>query len=191
MGDEAFADHYQEDTASSSSSSSPSPSRKTSASSSNYSCESNNNVRVATVAADDEVVNLVRSRFMEHFESNPSLYDHDDVQRNVVNSARFIRRFLYAASDQQDAALERLVNCFQWRRAHVVPLKGSDFPIEYYRSGGIFEFGHDKTGTPLLYMRIRTVRKCHELDDDLRRFLAFHINVSFNFVLSLSKCALD
>ena len=88
-----------------------------------------------------------------------------------------IERFLMSAFVSQVDAFDLICKCLLWRKeSNIMFLKDSDFPSEFYSKGGLFRYETDVTGTPLIYMRIKMVKKYPELDKLLKQFVAYQIS---------------
>ena len=55
-------------------------------------------------------------------------------------------------------------------------MKDSDFPIEFYKVGGIFPYERDINGNVVIYLRIRMHRKIPELAEPIKKFLMHIVN---------------
>ena len=65
----------------------------------------------------------------------------------------------------------------RWRKEFGVPFfKGTDFPEEFYRVGGIFEYEKDREGNVVIYMRIKMHRKISELELVLKQYVVYLLN---------------
>uniref|UniRef100_T1JSN6 CRAL-TRIO domain-containing protein n=2 Tax=Tetranychus urticae TaxID=32264 RepID=T1JSN6_TETUR len=64
-----------------------------------------------------------------------------------------------------------------WRKEMSLDtLRYQKFPIEFYQSGGIFEFKHDNDGDPVLYVRSKFNVNIEILSKPLRQFLIFFMD---------------
>lgn len=62
-----------------------------------------------------QLVPIVRDRFLEEVKENPGWFDEVDVQR-IKNNEFLVRRFLECNKNDQDDALEQLVDAMKWRK---------------------------------------------------------------------------
>ncbi|KAI1286639.1 Motile sperm domain-containing protein 2 [Halotydeus destructor] len=142
--------------------------------------ENDNSVSYDEYWQDGAVIGRIREKFLDQVDQERELYDEEDIAKNVRNSDFFIQRFLIKTineSSHEDECLDKLKKCFKWRKETVVSLSDQSFPHEFYQTGGLFIYEQDKDGTPLLYMRIRLIKKSSELEEHMKRFLLYKINV--------------
>jgi hypothetical protein len=89
-----------------------------------------------------------------------------------------IERFLISASVSEVDPFELICRCLLWRKEwRIMELKDTDFASEFYSKGGLFRYETDAAGTPLIYMRIKMVKKYPELDKHLKEFVAYQIHL--------------
>ncbi|KAI1305794.1 Motile sperm domain-containing protein 2 [Halotydeus destructor] len=139
-------------------------------------CDSQTSVdRTAKLWEDPVVIDRVRDRFLRHFAEHRDQYSEDDVNEYIRCSDLYIQRFLVIANEQD--CFDKLKRCFKWRKDNVLHLTDESFPLEFYKTGGLFIYKGDNEGTPLLYMRIKLIRKCNLLEEHLKRFLSYKIHV--------------
>ena len=63
----------------------------------------------------------------------------------------------------------------KWRKENVIKLREDSFPLEFYSIGGLFIYNEDVDGVTLLFMRVSKVKKSVELEEQMKTFLAYHI----------------
>ena len=89
----------------------------------------------------------------------------------------YVKRFLLARRRNVDEAYEMMRNTMRWRQEFGLPtMKDSDFPIEFFKVGGLFAYEKDKSGNVVIYLRIRMHRKIPELADPIKKFLMHIVN---------------
>jgi hypothetical protein len=104
------------------------------------------------------------------------LYDEEDVDR-IRQNDWYVKRFLLARRRNVDEAFDMLRNTLRWRKEFGLPtMKDTDFPIEFYKIGGLFAYEKDKNGNVVIYMRVRMHRKIPELADPVKKFLMYIVN---------------
>jgi hypothetical protein len=138
----------------------------------------NNNNQQTTPNDPDRVklINSIRQQVRSEIESNPDLYDLDDVQKVLTNDF-YIVRFLRWTRGDPKRSLSMILKTFQWRKSSgLIYRTAADFPAEFYAAGALFRYQPDKEGCPTLYMRIKFVRKTAELDQPLKDFIAYQVN---------------
>ncbi|CAG2162973.1 unnamed protein product [Oppiella nova] len=118
-----------------------------------------------------ELVIQVRQRFLEDYTNNPDVYNEEDVERIRTNDW-YVKRFLLARRRNVDEAYEMLRNTIRWRQEFGLPtMIDTDFPTEFYKVGGLFQYERDLSGNVVIYLRIRMHRKIAEMSDPIKRFL--------------------
>ena len=106
----------------------------------------------------------------------PGLYNEDDVQRIRTNDW-YVKRFLLARRRNVDEAFKMIRDTMRWRQEFGLPtMKDQDFPLEFYKVGGLFPYERDKDGNVVVYLRIRMHRKIPEMADPIKKFLMHIIN---------------
>lgn len=121
-------------------------------------------------------VQQIRERFFEDYQNNKDLYDENDVNR-IRENEWYVKRFLLARRRNVGEAFEMMRNTMRWRKEMGLPtMKDSDFPIEFYKIGGLFAYERDKDGNVVIFMRVRMHRKIPELADPVKKFLMHIVN---------------
>ena len=88
-----------------------------------------------------------------------------------------IERFIISAIVSKVDAFDLIKKCLLWRKeVNIMSMKDESFPSEFYSKGGLFRYKEDAVGTPMIYMRIKMIKKYPELDKHLKNFLAYQIS---------------
>lgn len=148
-------------------------------------------------------VDLVRTKFLEQLREDENkadgLYEDADLdelakplpapqEQEQSLAFRLISRYLdfrpiminpKLDTQKADAAVESLRDLLKFRKHyqlnHVLP---EQFSKEFFLMNGIFRFGCDKTGLPVIYIRARVHRKWSaKFDDTFRRYVAWQVNM--------------
>ena len=83
-------------------------------------------------------INQIRESFLNHLNESPDDFYSDDVER-IKRCDWIIKRFLVYNKKDVDATTKQLIEAMKWRKEQKVnEIKASDFPIEYFRCGGLF-----------------------------------------------------
>ncbi|KAI1305262.1 Motile sperm domain-containing protein 2 [Halotydeus destructor] len=124
----------------------------------------------------DSSIEQVRSEFLEQVESQnlvPSQVYQEDVDK-VRSEAWFVRRFLVHNQGCPELALDQLVAALKWRKEMALrDTLDNYFPHEMYRTGSIFLYERTATGQPTLYIRLKRVRKVHDIAELVKRYLSY------------------
>lgn len=118
-----------------------------------------------------DFVNQIRESFLNRYEKNKELYDEMDIQK-IKKDDWTVRRFLRSENNNSVKALEKLDKAMKWRK--VCP-KETDIPKEFFEVGGMFPFNCDRTGTSVIFMRIRVNLKVPKLNNLVKDFIAYTI----------------
>ena len=88
-----------------------------------------------------------------------------------------IERFIISANVTKVDALDLICKCLLWRKEiNLMSLTDTSFPSEFFSKGGLFRYQEDAAGTPMIYMRIKMIKKYPELDKHIKTFLAYQIS---------------
>jgi len=116
-------------------------------------------------------VEEIRRRFIEDYEQNKDLYSLEDLER-IKNSDWFVKRFYLSKNKNVDEATKMLIGTMRWRMEWEVPLMADwMYPIEFYKSGGLFPYEPDKEGNLVVYMRTCFHKKIPELEEFEKKYL--------------------
>lgn len=120
----------------------------------------------------DTFVSNVREKFLRDvYEPTPELFDEEDIDQ-IKAKDWMIKRFLILAYKNEEEAVRLLSEAMQWRKeTNVRHVKDTYFPKEFFESGSLFTYEHDKDGLPTLMMRVKYVKRFPELLDDYRKFM--------------------
>jgi len=118
----------------------------------------------------------LEDKFNKEFEANPKDYDLEDVK--LIRSQKwYFMRFILNNYMNTEKALIQLSTFLKWRKSiGLTKLVDSDFPIEFYSLGALFEYPADKNGNPCLYIRVKFVKRIPELMEILKLFFLHRMN---------------
>lgn len=124
----------------------------------------------------DEFVVRVREKFMkERYEMEPEEYDEEEIQRKVIESDWFIKRFLILSYKNEEEAVKSLSAAMKWRKEYgLKSLKDSYFPREFYQTGALFMYEKDLNGLPSLIMRLKYFKRIPELLQSVKKFCIYN-----------------
>jgi len=84
---------------------------------------------------------------------------------------RYYMRFLLNNYLNVDQALVQLIKYMKWRKSiGLSKLRDSDFPIEFYALGALFQYPSDRKGNQCLYIRVKYVKRVPEIMEVLKLF---------------------
>ena len=117
---------------------------------------------------------VLKERLLEYISTHPSDFLPIDIQWMLNNN---LKRYLICCYLNQEDAFDLVLKTLTWRKeTKMSTLSDEHFPSEFFRKGGLFVYKEDSNGTPLLYMRVKGIRKCTDLDDLLKLFIAYQIS---------------
>ena len=83
-------------------------------------------------------INEIRESFLNQLNQSPDDFHPDDVDR-IKHCDWIIGRFLEYNNGNVKETTKQLIEAMKWRKVQMVnEMKASDFPMEYYQCGGIF-----------------------------------------------------
>lgn len=119
-------------------------------------------------------VEVLKNRLLEYISSHPNEFLPIDIEWMLNNN---LKRYLICSYLNQDEAFDLVIKTLSWRKeTNISSLTDETFPSEFFKKGGLFIYKEDSNGTPLLYMRVKGIRKCNDLDDLLKLFIAYQIS---------------
>ena len=127
-------------------------------------------------------IDSVRDEVNKHIkELGNRVYDHYnqcDIDWLLDPKKPFqLERFAISAIGSRVNSIDLITRCLAWRKeSKIMSLKDTSFPSEFYSMAGIFSYSYDSTGTPMLYMRVKMIKKYPDLDHHLKSFLAYQIS---------------
>ncbi|CAF3824132.1 unnamed protein product [Rotaria sp. Silwood1] len=110
--------------------------------------------------------------------SEGEVYDQRDIERfNKIDeyTLMFIQHGQFATSFNQDRAFHIFDESMHWRKQHnVYDVSTSAFPAEYFDRKIIYYKNYDKFNHPILHFVVRNLRKGHEDNEALKRFITYN-----------------
>lgn len=126
-----------------------------------------------------EDVDSLKERVLNHLDEDGvrEEYNESDIHWLLYSKSYQIERFAMSARVLGTDGLQLIQKCLLWRKqTDLSRLTDESFPKELYEKGGLFRYKEDAQGTPLLYMRIRMIKKYPEIDNLLKQFLAYQVS---------------
>ncbi|RWS22579.1 Motile sperm domain-containing protein 2-like protein [Leptotrombidium deliense] len=123
------------------------------------------------------MIKTVRTRFLDEYENNKELYIESDVDK--IRKTDFpVRRCIFGCKLNVDDAYEMLKNAMRWRKeTGFEEASPTRFPLEFYKIGAVFCYECDNEGTPLLYLRFKVHKKMEILQDPVKKFLIYNMEI--------------
>lgn len=120
------------------------------------------------------LVKELRIRILTYCETNQGYYLPEDKEKCRTDDW-FLSRFLLRQKLDTDAAFEMIKNAMKFKINSIAcHIKNEDFPSEFYKIGGLFNYEPDRKGNLMLYVRVKVHRKIPEIKEILQAFL-YHI----------------
>lgn len=122
---------------------------------------------------NNQIIEKARKKFYEIYKTdNSDLYDEQDVQ-HVMQKDWWLIRYLNQNMNVNQSMIN-LTNNFKWRKENKLRfVKDCEFPAELYKLGAMFKYNFDKNGRPVLIIRVKLVRRIHEVTMTLKEFLKY------------------
>jgi len=119
-----------------------------------------------------EVIEKIRSKFLENVEQNSHLYHKKDIELINTNDW-WIERFILV-NKTEDSALKALIKAMQWRNSYGVnDFNEEYFPKEIYKIGQLARFCKDKEDRQILWAIAKNVHKSAELGTLIRQYTVY------------------
>lgn len=108
--------------------------------------------------------------------------DHDVMQKLSEGEDPMSKKMVQLREDEIKKTVNSLLELLKYRhRFRLSEAKPTDFSREFYLLNGIFTFGHDKQGIPILYISAQVHRRWPKrLDDMFRRYIAWQLDLITN-----------
>ena len=127
-------------------------------------------------SCDELVVSNVRNRLLEEMSAHQDLYDEQDVQ-SVTTDDWTVTRYVLASKSDPNQAFAMARDAMQWRKTFGVNARTDlDFPLEFYKLGAVFSYGHDKTGKLVIYFRVKMYKNIPKFNDLIKQYVVHIIN---------------
>lgn len=126
---------------------------------------------------DNSFVVEMREKFLasETYQNQKDLFHPEDI-RKIIEDDWYIKRFIIAAYKNIDEAVKLMSTAMQWRKEQGLhELKDSDFPREFFETGGLFQYEADVNGAPSLIMRLKFLKRVPELIEHMKLFCMYQI----------------
>lgn len=122
-------------------------------------------------------VQKIREQFEAEFQENPDLYISRDLEM-IREDDYYIRRFLYPHDLDPEPAYHQFRDWMAWRKeSGFEDASDQRFPIEFFQIGALFPYLSDKEGTLLLYMRFKVYRRIDILDQAIKQFVVYNMDL--------------
>ncbi|CAH1778157.1 unnamed protein product [Owenia fusiformis] len=117
----------------------------------------------------------LREKFQEQFADQLALdaYDERDVER-FNNDDVYAHCFMKHHKGNIDGAVSMVDTTLKFRKElEINDLTDKSFPAEWLERGGIYYHNHDKDGHPIMFFRIKFVKKDPQMLPTAKKFLAY------------------
>lgn len=134
------------------------------------------------------LVDELRFRIVKDSEENPGWFSQVDIEKCKTDQW-FLQRFLLRQKLDVEAAFNMMRKALRFRNESLShSIKRQDFPVEFYRTAGLFPYEEDRKGNKMLYIRVKVHRKIHEINLVLQAFLYHNINYCDELAKGRGKC---
>lgn len=124
-----------------------------------------------TKCCDRELIDKTRQLLEERYDVIKDFINVEDHQRMLVDDWS-VSRFLLRTRLDPERACQLIEQCGRFRMEYKMGImKPSDFPIEFYESGGMFRYAPDRVGNETIYMRVKMHRREPDLAKIMRSFI--------------------
>ena len=139
-----------------------------------------NDIDVSEFQIPKKEVDILRKRVLLHLEEDGVQEEYEDADIDWLLRFRDynVERFAMSARVTSVDGFQLIQRCLLWRKqTNLSRLTDESFPREFYEKGGLFRYKEDAHGTPLLYMRIKMIKKFpKDIDHLLKLFLAHQVS---------------
>lgn len=119
----------------------------------------------------------LKALFKKDYDDNKELYDRRDYDRFFDSKDDWYARRWIIYQRDVPTAFEMAKDTLRWRKElDLNNLSYEDFPREFYECGCVFEYGKDKRGRNVIYIRCRLFRPMNELSELYDKYFAFMID---------------
>lgn len=122
---------------------------------------------ITSVESDDtqlqDLISELRRKLLDNYSECPEDYDPRDVETIKSNDLQ-IKRFITYNNYNAKQAFIQLNDAMKWRKSQGIKRDYSQIGVEVFRCGGLFIYGSDLQGRPVLYARVKTHVKIPELE---------------------------
>lgn len=139
--------------------------------------------------SSEETCNQTRKTFMSKYADNidKSVYHVLDLERIQKNND-WIKAFLKHSFDSPDKAADMIHDVLKWRQtfdANSLLTPGRyPFPEDFFKLGALWMHNKDVNSIPLMYFVVKLHKKGQYPADDVRRFVAFHLERIYKFTVT-------
>lgn len=157
--------------------SSPSPSSSTGGQETSRSDKNACPLTVTSSTATTQVLcDNVRTLLLCEFATNSDLYELSDIDLFVHSGNGYISRYLERRKSNVTRTFEMMRDTLRFRKSfEVSTFDDTSFPIEFYAIGGLFQYGHDLEGKPMLVMRCKIYHNIPELKEGMEKFIVYNM----------------
>lgn len=124
-----------------------------------------------TRCCDKKLIQETRILLKKKFSKRPENFLESDIER-MLNDDWTVSRFLLRCRLDPKRSAKLMEQCGKFRLEFKMGIsKPSDFPIEFYKAGGLFRYAPDRVGNETIYMRIKMHRRTPELSHIMKSFI--------------------
>lgn len=124
-----------------------------------------------TKNCDQSLIDETRRLLQERYAKNPdSFYDHD--YKRMLTDDWTVSRFLLRRRLDPKRTAKLMEECGRFRKQYKMSeMQLWEFPIEFHKAGGLFQYAQDRVGNITLYMRVKMYRRVPEISDVFKAFI--------------------
>lgn len=123
----------------------------------------------------EETLKSVRSKLVEKLSNKRSEIDSALLDR-LMNDDLLLRRYIKRRNGDPETSVTFISSVLEWRKRMGLPdLTETSFPSEFYEVGGIYNYGTDTQGNPVVHIRIRLFQKIEGILDILKKFSIYQM----------------
>ncbi|XP_053202939.1 motile sperm domain-containing protein 2-like [Panonychus citri] len=123
----------------------------------------------------EETLTQVRSKLREKLSNRLTEIDVNLLDRLMVDDL-LLRRYIKRRNGDIETSVPFLCSVLEWRKRMGFPeLTETSFPSEFYEVGGIYNYGIDSEGNPVVHIRIRLFQKIEGILDILKKFSIYQM----------------
>lgn len=124
-----------------------------------------------TACCDKKLVEATRAALKKKYAKRPESFQKEDYDR-MLSDDWTVSRFLLRCRLNPKRAAKLMEQCGKFRHEYKMGIsKLSDFPIEFYRAGGLFRYAPDRVGNQTLFLRVKMHRRVPELSQIMKEFI--------------------
>lgn len=121
------------------------------------------------------LVTEMRNKILNECQENEGIYSQRELEK-CKQDDWFLSRFLLRQKLDVDAAFLMLKKAMRFHHESLInSIRREDFPSEFYKVGGLFQYEPDRKGNKMLYIRVKHHKKVPEIQEVIHAFLYYNI----------------